>query len=80
MFLLSQDRHYLWSEKRRRAYAAYVYTSTDDSGDDLEFVNYIECRPLDDDAGLLISHLTTLDDYEDQSELRDELMDTLDIP
>lgn len=65
---------------RRRAYGAFTYTGTDDSGDDVDFVNYIECRPLDDAAGILISHLTTLDDFEDQSDLRDDLLDTLEIP
>ncbi len=64
----------------RRAYGAYVYTITEDSGDEIDFVNYIECRPLEDDAGILISHLTELDDYEDQSDLRDVLLDTLEIP
>ncbi len=65
---------------RRRAYAAYSHTAVDDDGDQAEYVNYIECRPLDDDAAILISHLTIASDYEDQSELRDELLDTLELP
>ena len=65
---------------RRRAYAAYSYTITNDSGEEVEFVNYIECRPLDDDAGILISHITVSDDYEVQAGLRDDLLDTLEIP
>lgn len=64
---------------RRRAYAAYVYTVIDEGGDEIEFVNYIECLPLNDDAGLLISHLYPSDLYEEQSDLRDEVLDTLEI-
>lgn len=65
---------------RRRAYAAYAHTAVDDDGDEADYVNYIECRPLDDDAAILISHLTIAADYDDQSALRDDLLDTLELP
>ena len=67
----------------RRAYAAYAYTAVvadGDDGDGDDYVNYIECRPLDDDAAILISHLTIAADYDDQSALRENLLDSLELP
>lgn len=67
-------------ETRRRAFAAYLHTFIDEDGDDSELVNYIECRPLDDDgANLVISHLTTPRAYDDESDLRADILDTLEI-
>ncbi len=78
--LEDEDGEPIEGSTRRRAYAAYSHTAENDDGDVNDYVNYIECRPLEDDAAILISHLMVPDDYEDQSELRDEVLDMLEIP
>lgn len=67
-------------ERRTVSYAAFVYTDTDENGDEATLVNYIECRDLGDGSFLLISQLTTERNYDTEAEARDELLDTLVLP
>lgn len=78
--LEDEDGDPIEGSSRRRAYGAYVHTVENDDGDPLEYVNYIECRRLDSTTSILISHLTGSADFDDQTELRDELLDALELP
>ena len=61
-----------------RAFVANLYTATVD-GEEQAFVYYVECRTLvEDESELVILHLVLdPDDYADEAEAREEILDTL---
>jgi hypothetical protein len=67
-------------ERGSRAWAAFTLTFEGDDGDEIEGVYYLECRSLiAGEAALLIVHNTGRDDYEDETEEVDAVLDSLEL-
>jgi predicted metalloprotease len=62
------------------AYALFGLEFTNDDGDTNEFVIYLECRPLQEGATVIVfTQFMTYDNYEDELERKDEITGTLDV-
>lgn len=73
-----EDGDPIEDSSRDRAYVANLYTATFE-GDEEQFVYYVECRTLvEDESELVVFHFVqNPDDYVDEAEARDEIVDSL---
>jgi len=78
--LLDEDDEEVRGESGGAAFAAVTLTFEDTNGDETDYVAYVECRELDDEGTQLkIVQFAPPDDYEDESDARDELLDGLSL-
>ena len=78
--LEDEDGDPVAGEGRGRAWAAFSLNYANDAGDEFGYVAYLECRTLiEDEATLTILHVTSQDDYEAESEVVAEVLDTLEL-
>jgi hypothetical protein len=79
--LEDEDGEPVAGERGGRAWAAFALSVTDAAGEEVEGVDYIECRTLvEDEAVLMVVHGTTEDAYAEEAERVDEVLDTLELP
>jgi predicted metalloprotease len=61
------------------SYALFGLNFTNDDGESNDFVIYLECRPLVEGSVIVFTQFMTYDNYQDELERKDELVDTLDL-
>lgn len=61
-------------------WATYTYTFEFDDGDEEDFARYFQCTALDDGLTLVVIHDAGIDDYEDEVEEREDLLEGFEEP
>lgn len=63
-----------------RAWGIFTYVYTDEQGTEFDDNRYIECRSVGDDVTLVITHDASVDAYDDEVAVREDLLSGLDLP
>ncbi len=63
-----------------RAWATFTYVYTNDEGTEFDDIRYIECRSIGDGVMLVITHDASVDTYDDEVAMREELLGGLELP
>ena len=75
--LEDEDGEEIAGEDDGLAFVAVSYTFTTQDGDELELVRYTECRAFEDDVTAVVLQVALAEDYEDQFEAREDLLEGL---